>query len=145
MHQPQPQHSLAPHALDPAAWRSLMRDALLLYLLTFWSGVVLGLSGFAPTQANVPLFLLVSNILLVIGFGIAGVVTPYQRWHYLPAVAMLLWLMCLVNVPMGFDSVGSWFLSSISYLINVAIGGGISHLITRLTKPAPVQPEHHPA
>ncbi|MFO0730559.1 MAG: hypothetical protein U0361_06130 [Nitrospiraceae bacterium] len=131
--------------MDTAAWRSLLRDAFLLYLLTFGGGVALGLFGFAPTSYNLLLFMFVSNILLVVGFTVAGLVTPYPRWQYLPAVGMLLWLICLMNIPLGFESVGSWFVSSISYLLTVAIGSGLSQLIAKITKMVPAQPDHRPA
>jgi hypothetical protein len=120
---------------DRRAWRLIARDALLLYLFTFWGGVVLGLSGFSPTPSNLTLFALVSAALLVIGFAISGYTTRYERRRYLPSVAGLLWLYCVVNVALGFETLSGWLFSLVPYLLYAALGGTIALLLARCMWP----------
>jgi hypothetical protein len=134
-----------PFVLNRTAWRVAARDAVLLYVLTFWGGVVLGLAGFSPTPANVTLFIVVSAILLVIGFTISGFTTRYERRRYLPMVAASLWLLCSANVPLGFDSFSSWLSSLVAYLLYSALGGGMASILARCTRPAIPASHHRPA
>jgi hypothetical protein len=138
-------HSTQPLPLNRAVWRLVGRDAALLYLLTFWGGVVLGLAGFSPTPTNVTLFIVVSAILLVIGFTISGFATRYERRRYLPMVAASLWLLCSANVPLGFDSFSAWLSSLVAYLLYSALGGGMASILARCTRPAIPESHHRPA
>lgn len=145
LQRPQTDQSSQPSPLNRDAWRLVGRDAVLLYLLTFWGGVVLGLAGFPPTPTNVTLFILVSASLLVMGFTIAGFATRYERRRYLPMVAASLWLLCAVNVPLGFDSLSGWLSSLVAYLLYSALGGGMASLLVRCTRPPIGRSHHRPA
>jgi small neutral amino acid transporter SnatA (MarC family) len=110
-------------------WKRVIRDAVLISLLTFVGGFLMSFIGKASMLA-----VGASNIgLSIIGFAISGSLTRTNRLDHLLRVSILVWVICLVNLFFG-ASLTQWLSSSIAILFSCAVGGGISALIFRTKK-----------
>ena len=114
-------------------WKSVARDTLIIFLLTFLGGFVI---GFAVASANAPVSMAaigLSNVLFAtVGFCISGCLSPIQRFRHLGVVLAVVWLLGLVNLLiMDNLNILTWIVSLIPLAVAMLVGGGISFLFVR--------------
>lgn len=109
---------------------NIIRDVILLNVLTAFGGVFIGLSAHGMSLSKMLPLLGVSNIIfLIVGFFIIGCFTKENRFLHLKNVAIIVWLSSILNVFMFKEiKFGMWLLSIIPTFICMLIGGGISLL-----------------
>ncbi len=109
-------------------WRDVLRDVVIVWLLTFTGGIVAARVGEGP-KAPV---LAASNVITgVIAFTFIGSLTPVRRFRHLVVVAFASWLSGLLNVLFFGNSIAAW-VASLVYLTLVMIAGwGLSYLFVR--------------
>ena len=111
----------------------VLRDAGILFGLTFVGGVIVGTTFpiFAHVSAP-PIAVGISNILCsIIGFIVAGLLTVDGRWKHLWLVVLIYWLGSLVNVFFLGITVVQWILAGLVIVITMGIGGGVSALFRK--------------
>jgi hypothetical protein len=127
-----------PQVYSPARIKPLLilRDVGILFGLTFFGGVIIGVAFTIMTrEATPPLAIGIINIGgSIIGFFIAGLLTVDGRWRHLWFVALFYWLGSLVNVFFFGVTVIQWVVAGAAIIVTMGIGGGLSALI-RKTKP----------
>jgi len=111
------------------AWKAIIRDVFIVYVMTFIAGFVLGFMGVA-SPATLSLATLIFG---TIGFAISGCLAKVNRFSHLIKVAFGLWLVSLSNIFILGTTVSQWLLSAIIILIMMGAGGGISFLFVRNT------------
>jgi hypothetical protein len=106
----------------------ILRDVAIIWVLTGLGGFV---AGFAAGPSLRPVAAAVSNLLFgTVGFVISGCLATGNRWKHLAYVALLTWFTSLINVLFGLP-LEQWFLGVFVFPFLMAIGGGLSFLITR--------------
>jgi hypothetical protein len=117
----------------------IIRDVFIVWILTALGGFVAGVATGGP-QGDAQRFMLavmVSNILLgTVAFTIAGCLAPPARWRHLALVALGSWLTSVVNVLFFGVSIAQWIGGAIFTALIMGVGGGISYIFKRNTKPA---------
>jgi FtsH-binding integral membrane protein len=117
----------------------ILRDVVIVWVFTFLGGFVVGVATGGPSHdaKRYILALAVSNILFgTIGFTIAGCLAPSPRWRHLRWVALGAWLTGLVNVAFLHVSIAQWINGAIFVVLITGLGGAISYLFKRDTKPS---------
>jgi len=113
--------------------KAIIRDVVIVWVLTAIGGFVIGLSGGLkddPQRGQIAL--VASNFFLgTVAFVISGCLASYPRWRHLGYVALGSWLTSIVNVFILHVTVGQWIASSIFIAIIMGLGGGISYLFKR--------------
>ena len=111
-------------------WKALIRDAVIIFVLTGLGGFVIGL---ASAGSDLPMAAVgVSNIIfMIVGFTISGCIVRRQRFRHLLHVALAVWLLGAFN--MLFPAIGlvQWLASIIVIAVSMLIGGGISHIFVK--------------
>jgi hypothetical protein len=117
----------------------VIRDIVIVWLLTAMGGFVAGVATGGP-QRDAPRFMLAviaSNFLLgSVAFTIAGCLAPPGRWRHLGFVALGAWLTSLINVVFFRFTIPQWISGAIFMAIIMGVGGAISYLFKRGTKPS---------
>jgi hypothetical protein len=108
----------------------VLRDAGILFGLTFIGGVIIGIAYGITGHKSAPLAAIgISNFFfMIVGFTIAGSLTVDGRWKHLWFVALVCWLGSLVNVLFFGISVAHWSLAGCAIVIAMGIGGGVAAL-----------------
>jgi len=117
----------------------IIRDVVIVWVLTAMGGFVAGLAtGGPPRDAQrFMLAVMVSNFLLgTVAFTIAGCLAPPGRWRHLSFVALGAWVTSLINVVFFGVSIPQWIGGAIFIAIIMSIGGAISYVFKRDTKPS---------
>lgn len=110
----------------------VLRDAGIVYGLTFTAGVGMALVG--VTLFSYPWTTYLANLLSgASGFLLSGIRTEFDRLEHLAWVAATLWTFNLINIVLGLQSTASWIYSGVTVLFMAAIGGTLSALFA----PAP--------
>ena len=110
---------------------AVVRDVLIVWLLTSIGGFVVGLAVGTTQSPRFMLAVAASNILLgTVAFIIVGCLAGEGRWKHLAVVALLVWLIGVVNLAFGVTLV-QWFFGFIPLAVVMGLGGGIAHLIRR--------------
>lgn len=113
-------------------WKPIIRDALIIVILTAIGGFIIGISGAPDSSAF--LAIIVSNILFTcVGFTISGAIAKINRFQHLFKVAICVWIFGLINIFFGLTFL-SWVFSSIFVLICMGIGGLASFIFVRTPK-----------
>jgi len=91
-------------------WKAVIRDSLMIYALTFFAGFIIALTGVEKTQAYLALTAATATI---VGFSISGAIAKHHRFKHLAWVALVLWVVSLLNIPLGGQRLptGSWLYS----------------------------------
>lgn len=117
----------------------IIRDVIIVWVLTAMGGFVAGVATGGP-QRDAQRFMfavMVSNVLLgTVAFTIAGCLAPPGRWRHLGFVALGAWFTSLINVVFFGVTIPQWIGGAIFMVIVMAIGGGISYVFKRDTKPS---------
>ncbi len=116
--------------------RKLFRDTIIVYGLTFLSGIVVGAAtgpaGFDQTRMQMAIAL--ANIVFgIVGFTIVGVMNKTERFKYMTKVVFLLWAVNLTNLLMG-GTLLRWFFALPFLFAIMGIGGALSLLFAPATK-----------
>lgn len=108
----------------------VLRDAGIVYGLTFSTGVGMALAG--VTLFSDPWTTYLANLLSgATGFLLSGIRTRFDRLEHLAWVAATLWTFNLINIVLGLQSTASWIYSGVTVLLMAVIGGTLSTLFTR--------------
>jgi hypothetical protein len=122
------------------SWKEPLRDAAIIFALTIVGGFVLGFSAIKVIPENAIIYSAMTMFMGILAFTIIGCTTKHRRVEYLPAVAFVLWLLNLINVPLGFLTFGGWIYTIIGIAIWALIGGALSFIFVRNNPPSPVEP-----
>jgi hypothetical protein len=121
-------------------WAAVARDVVIVVVLTFLVGFVVGLFGASPD----PVAIAVSNLFLgVVAFTISGRLARGNRWLHLLVMAIGVWLLSLTTVLLPSLRLGSmslvwWIISVIPISLAASLGGGLSYLFVRSVPDASV-------
>lgn len=111
-------------------WKAIIRDVAIICGLTGLAGFVI---AFVPGEEFPTLALSMANFLFgTVGFIISGCLTKINRFRHMVKVAIGVWLISLVNIPLAGTTLGRWFLSIIFILVMMVIGGRISFLFVKV-------------
>ena len=126
-----PTRTEAPFRIGP-----IIRDVVIVWVLTAIGGFVIGLTGGAQRNPQqMMLAIVASNFLLgTIAFTISGCLAPAPRWRHLAFVALGSWITSLINVAVLNVTIAQWFFSIIFLSIIMGIGGGLSYIFKKDTK-----------
>ncbi|HKP38046.1 MAG TPA: hypothetical protein VJT71_14410 [Pyrinomonadaceae bacterium] len=120
-------------AEQPVRIGPIIRDVVIVWVLTAIGGFVIGFSGGAhsdPQRSQVAL--IISNFFLgTVAFTISGCLAPPPRWRHLGSVAIGAWLTSLINVLFFHVNIAHWVGSAIFIAIIMGIGGGTSYLFKK--------------
>lgn len=110
-------------------WKSVLRDALLIFLLTAVGGFLVAFfEGATGGKAPPALSFALSVVLAIFGFAISGSLTRVRRWRHLLTVAAAVWLLGLVNLALGANAI-QWLSTGLPILIACGIGGALAALL----------------
>jgi len=121
-------------------WKAVVRDVLIVWILTALGGFVIGLTAgvvgrgaISPPQLQTVVG--ISNFLFgIVAFTIVGALAKINRFRHLLIVALWTWILSIANIfVMGITFV-QWLGASIFLLIVMAIGGLTSFLFVRPPK-----------
>ncbi len=111
-------------------WQAVCRDVAIVVVFSFLGGLIVGIAG-TDSQRTL-LALAISNFVFgIVSFVIIGCLTPSDRLKHLTIVAVIAWLLSLMNVLFFDVPVMMWLSSLVVTLVVMAIGGGISLLLVR--------------
>ena len=112
--------------------KSIVRDAAIVLVLTFFGGFVI---GFANPYGNNAVAIAVSNtIFSSIGFFIAGCLKKEARFQHLSKVVLLVWLASALNIFFGV-SIVQWIASILFLYVTMGVGGGLSFIFVKAQEP----------
>jgi hypothetical protein len=111
----------------------VIRDIGILMILTAVGGFIVGyyssMSSVEISQEDLYILVAPANILLgTIGFVISGARARRRKWIHLFAVAIGLWLIGFINVPLLGLTFIDWITSLLFILIMMLVGGALSYL-----------------
>lgn len=111
----------------------IIRDVIIVWVLTYIGGFILGLAGASRDTVRYQLALGVSNVLLgTVAFTISGFLAPpAKKWHHLELVALFAWLTGVMNVLFFHYTVAQWIAGALFMAIMMCAGGGISSLLKK--------------
>jgi hypothetical protein len=117
---------------------TIIRDALILWTLTFIGGFAMGLTfilfGDINNKQDIAAFTIavsLENVLfLILGFTISGFLSEGNRWNHLIIVAFLLWFTSFVNIAFGFSVIEVIQALPIIW-VTAGLGGTISYLFRK--------------
>ena len=115
----------------------VVRDALIIFALTFIGGFAIGLARplFAiPDEGYLILITAANFVFSTVGFTISATRTPRHRWKHILLVALCVWPMGLVNVFFGVTLV-QWFFGILFLVITMAFGGTLSYIFSGTSAP----------
>jgi len=113
-------------------WGRVVRDAIGIALLVGVGGLLVS-SVFGHGRGALPMpMVAVSNVLLtLLGFVVAGALTRELRGRHLLAVAVLVWLIGIVNVPLLGITIAQWVASALAIFVAYLLGGAIASALFR--------------
>ena len=113
-------------------WRLIGIHAVIIFALTVVGGFLVGFVG-GFFGSGMPIYALaISNLISAsAGFAYSAYKVSEKRWAHLGAVALVLWLMSLINPLLGLATFGEWVLSLIAIIFFMVIGGGVGALIAK--------------
>lgn len=113
-------------------WRLIGIHALIIFALTVVGGFLVGFIGGFFGSALPIYALAISNLIAAsAGFAYSAYTVREKRWAHLGTVALVLWLMSLINPILGLATLGEWMLSFIAIVFFMAIGGGVGAFIAK--------------
>jgi len=112
-------------------WLRVLRDAAIIFGMTFVGGFAAGLVTGALYRSSPPLLVigLVNLGAGIAGFAIVTCLTPRNRLRHLARVGFVVWIMSLLNLLLGPTNMVAWLFSSlviaVMLLVGLAIGTAI--------------------
>jgi len=115
-------------------WRAIIRDVIIIWILTALAGFVVGVTGVGGDRYILGIAL--ANLIFgTVGFCISGCLAKSNRWKHLSIVAVFVWLVGFINVIIIPVTIVSWFSGIIFIFIMMGIGGSLSYIFVKSTKP----------
>jgi hypothetical protein len=112
---------------------SVIRDAFIVYGLTFASGLSSALAGL--TMQNSPSTAYLANLVSgAVGFTMAGLRTSTNRTEYIAWVAVTFWTINLTNIVLGVQTYAAWVHSGVTIIIMAITGSAFSAILSTLSK-----------
>ena len=112
--------------------KAIIRDVIIVWIFTTAGGFLVGFAALNASLGELVFALGLSNtILATIAFCISGCMIQEDRWKHLAIVAIFVWLTSIVNVIIGFVTLGDWLLGIVWTFVMAGIGGGLSLLINK--------------
>ena len=111
--------------------KPVIRDALIIFILTAIGGFIIGVckASLGINDANYLIAIGLSNIFFtIVGFTISAVIVKKSRFEHLFKVAITVWVLGAVNIILGYANLFQWACSAIVILISMGIGGGLSYI-----------------
>lgn len=113
--------------------KSVIRDAFIVYGLTFAFGIGSAIAGLG--MQNSPSAVYLTNLLSgAAGFTMAGIRISANRTEHLAWVAVAFWTINLTNIVLEFQTYAAWIHSSITIIIMAALGGAFATILSPLSK-----------
>jgi hypothetical protein len=113
-------------------WGRVVRDAVGIALLVGVGGLLVSaLVGHGQGALPMPMVAASNVALTVVGFVVAGALTRELRGRHLLAVAVLVWLIGIVNVPLLGITLAQWAASALAVLVAYLLGGAIASALFR--------------
>ena len=108
-----------------------IRDAGLVFAASTVAGFVLGLT--TPDSPDLIAILATTGLVIQLaGFTVAGILAGADRWRHLLVMGLVVWVLNLVNVAIGYNDLGTWFLSVIVQALVIGLTGLIATFVHRL-------------
>ena len=105
----------------------------MIYALTALGGFVIGLTGAEGAQANTAV--IASNtIFAIVGFSISGAIAKHHRFKHLARVALVLWGVSLLNIPLLGGTIIHWLIGIFWIFAWMGLGGALSYAFVRTPK-----------
>ncbi len=115
--------------------KTIMRDASIVYGLTFVFGLGSAIAGF--NMQNSPSAAYMTNLLSgAVGFAMAGTRISTNRVEHLAWVAVTFWSFNLTNIALGSQTSAAWIHSGVTIILMAVVGGTLATLLTPLSKSA---------
>jgi hypothetical protein len=114
-------------------WGTIIRDIIIIWILTALAGFVVGVTG-AKGQQFILGIAFANLIFGTVGFCISGCLAKSNRWKHLNLVALGVWLVGLINVIVMPITIVSWFFGIIFIYTMMGIGGGLSYIFVKTPK-----------
>ncbi len=120
-------------------WLAVIRDVLVIILLTSVGGFLVGILGVQQTRTRT--YLAAANIFFsVVGFTISGCMAKVDKSRHLFTVAIALWIVTITNVFLGAPFI-SWLLGILPILLMMAIGNALSSFFVRTPEKREIKEE----
>ena len=114
--------------------RTVVRDAAIVYGLTFACGLGTAIAGL--NLQNHPSAAYLSNLLSgALGFTAAGVRISANRTEHLTWVAAMVWIFNLTNIAFGIQTASAWIHSSLTIFLMAAVGGSLVIILSFRPQP----------
>lgn len=107
----------------------VLRDAAIVYALTFASGLTMALLG-ENLQSNPSTVYLANLVSGALGFTVAGIYRARNRTEHLAWVAATVWVFNLPNIAFGIQTSTSWIRSGFTLILMAALGGTLATILT---------------
>ena len=130
-------------AMKKLAVKAIARDVVIIVALSGIAGFYtsLAMPGKYGTPEHASTVLLLSLVLMTVGFVIVACLSPDNRWLQLILVGVLTWLLGgLINIPFFGLSYLNWIKGIIHIATPMAVGGAFSYVFKRSQPTAPNQP-----
>ena len=113
-------------------WKTIARDIVIIFILTFIGGICVALIGDITGMAVTSVGLALSNLLFgSAGFAYSSAKISENRWSHLAVVALGVWVLSSTNVMFGLVTPANWLVAIIPVFVFMAIGGAIGALIAK--------------
>ncbi len=111
-------------------WKALVRDVIIIFVLTGLGGFVLGI---AAAGGDIPMAAIGwANILFsAVGFTISGCMAKRQRFRHLLHVAIAVWILSAFNMLFPVFGLAQWLLGVIAIMLAMGVGGAISFIFVK--------------
>jgi hypothetical protein len=115
------------HSVETIDRGRVVRDAAFIAALVVVGGLVVSML-FGGGRGALPMpHVALSNLLLgTLGFLLCGRRARGFRGRHLFTVALLVWLVSIVNVPLLGITIGQWLASALAIFVACLVGGGLA-------------------
>ena len=116
--------------------KSVLRDALIVYGLTFAFGAGLAIADL--NMQNSPYTAYLTNLLSgALGFTVASIRISSHRIEYAVWVAVTFWTINLTNIVLGLQTYASWIHSGVTIILMAVLGCAFAGMVSLLSRPIP--------
>ena len=113
--------------------KSVIRDASIVYGLTFVFGLGSAIAGF--NMQNSPSTAYMTNLLSgAAGFATAGSRISANRTEHMAWVAVTFWTFNLTNIVFGLQTYAAWIHSGVTIILMAVLGGTLATILSPLSK-----------
>ncbi|MCE3224680.1 MAG: conserved rane protein of unknown function [Nitrospira sp.] len=113
----------------PLYIKSVLRDALTVYGLTFAGAIGSAIAGL-NMQTNPSTAYLTNLFSGAIGFAMAGIRVSAHRAEYMAWVAVVFWIFNLTNMVLGIQTYAAWVHSGVTIIIMAVLGSAFATVLS---------------